>query len=114
MQHFYINPNIFERLENGNFEPVYFDSSSLWNKRMYDMRTKSKVPNSKEVYGYDAFIVRLFNTNHPTQSLIATVTHEIVYGKEINGEIEFKNQRFNKLNVLKVEKPKEGDMYGRT
>lgn len=114
MQHFYINPSIFEKLENGNFEPVYFDTSSLWNKRMYDMRTKSKVPNSKEIYGCDAFMVRLFNTNKTNQSLIAIVTHEMVFGKEVNGELQFKTRRFNRLNVLKVEKPKEGDKYGRT
>ena len=29
-------------------------------------------------------------------------------------QIEFKNQRFNKLTVCKVEKPTERDKYGRT
>lgn len=32
----------------------------------------------------------------------------------MNGQIEFRNQRFNKLTVCKVEKPTERDKYGRT
>ena len=114
MQHFYINPSIFENLENGNFEPIYFDCSKLWCERMFNMRKYSCIPNGKDIYGTDVFHVRLFNTNSTNQSLIAIVRHDVVKGKEMNGQIEFKNQRFNKLTVCKVENPTERDKYGRT
>ena len=58
--------------------------------------------------------MHIYEVKQPNQSLIAIVRHDVVKGKEMNGQIEFKNQRFNKLTVCKVEKPTEGDKYGRT
>ena len=92
MQHFYINPNVFNNIKSGKFEPIYFNFCNTWNKRCYDMRNQNKVQNGKELYGEDVFLVRLFN----------------------NGELSFKNQRFNKLTIYKIEEPKEKDCYGRT
>lgn len=114
MQHFYINPKIFESLEGGDFVPVYFDASGYMNERFYNMRTSSKIPDRKDVNGKDLYVVRLFNTNKTNESLIAVVGHEMTKGKEYNGKISFTDRHFHKLTVYKVEKPKEKDCYGRS
>lgn len=113
MQHFYINPNTFNNIKNGNFEPIYFNFCNTWNKHCYEMRNQNKVKNGKELYGEDVFLVRLFNTGNDKESVIATVGHNFVNGKEMNGESCFKNQKFNKLTIYKIEEPKEKDCYGR-
>jgi len=77
------------------------------------MRNQNKVKNGKELYGEDVFLVRLFNTGNDKESVIATVGHNFVNGKEMNGESCFKNQKFNKLTIYKIEEPKEKDCYGR-
>ena len=114
MQHFYINPNVFNNIKSGKFEPIYFSFCSTWNKRCYDMRNQNKVQNGKELYGEDVFLVRLFNTGNDNESFIATVGHSFVNGKEMDGELRFEKQRFNKLTIYKIEEPKEKDCYGRT
>lgn len=114
MQHFYINPNVFNNIKSGKFEPIYFSFCSTWNKRCSDMRNQNKVQNGKELYGEDVFLVRLFNTENDNESVIATVGHSFVNGKEMDGELRFEKQRFNKLTIYKIEEPKEKDCYGRT
>ena len=76
------------------------------------MRNQNKVQNGKEIYGEDVFLVRLFNTGNDKESVIATVGHSFVNGKEMNGELSFKNQRFNKLTIYKIEEPNEMYCYG--
>ena len=113
MQHFYINPNIFNNIKNGKFEPIYFNFCSTWNKRCYEMRNQNRVQNGKETYGEDVFLVRLFNTANDKESVIATVGHNFVNGKEMNEKLCFTNLKFNKLTIYKIEEPKEKDCYGR-